>query len=182
MPKRASLGLALLAATLVAGVPADAGDSPILAAMRSELDRSMKALAEAPEPPYFLSYELTESHYIVVAGSFGTLQQSEESRRRQLDVDLRVGSYELDNSRQIRGTRGFERRDRFAYIPMPVDDDPEVLRDLLWYHTDERYKKAVARFTRVETDVQVRVEQEDSSADFSRSAEMNWNAKRSTVR
>ena len=154
---------------LLAPAPAMAESHPVLEAMQQELQRSMKALAEEPEPPYFLSYEITESHRVFVSGSFGTLTGSSESRRRQLDVDLRVGSHELDNTHQIRGGfRGFDFADRFSYIPIPVEDDPEALRDILWYHTDAKYKRAVERLTQVRTNVQVKVEQEDQSADFSR--------------
>lgn len=149
--------------------PSEVESSPVLRAMRQELKRSMAVLREQPEPPYFLSYEITESHRIIFAGSFGTLTSSDEARNRQLDVDLRVGSPELDNTHQIRGGfRGFDRADRFAHVPIPVEDDPEAIRDLLWYHTDARYKHAVERLTQVRANVQVKVEAEDRSADFSR--------------
>ena len=142
---------------------------PVLQAMRQELEHSMEALADQPEPPYFLSYEITDTHRIRISGSFGTVTGSHESRSRQLDIDLRVGDYDLDNTRQLRG--GFDRfafLDRYSYIRVPVEDDPAVIRDLLWYHTDAKYKRAVERLTKVKTEVRLKVEQEDKSADFSR--------------
>lgn len=153
-----------------AGAAADESPtSPILDAMEAELVRSMEKLSSEPDPPYFLSYEITERHTAIVHGAFGTLESSSESRSRQLDVDLRVGDYELDNTRQIRGQFGrSDRSDRYAFISMPVDDDPDAIRAALWYQTDARFKRARERLTRVRTNVQVAVEQEDKSADFSR--------------
>ena len=168
MNVRRCLVVALLLCLAVPAVQA-AEPSPVLQAMRQELERSMKAMADEPEPPYFLSYEITEIHRVSVAGSFGCLTGSNEGTMRQLDIDLRVGDYQLDNTRQIRDRfAGFDFADRFSFVQIPVEDDPEAIRDILWYHTDSKYKRAVERLTRVKTDVQVKVEQEDQSADFSR--------------
>ena len=156
-------------ALLPAGASAEAPpETPILTAMAAELERSMRVLADAPDPPYFLSYEVTERHNVVVRGAFGTAQASTDSRTRQLDIDLRVGDPELDNTRQIRGQFGrFDRGEGYSYVAMPLDDDADAIRAVLWYQTDRRYKSARERLTRVRTNVQVAVEQEDRSADFS---------------
>ena len=169
---------ALLGLTLAAAAHDDGpSPSPVLEAMQQELDRSMRALREQPLPPYFLSYEITENHRISVSGSFGTLGGSNESRSRLLDVDLRVGDYSLDNTHQIRGNRFESFNRRFSFVPIPVDDDPDAIRSALWFHTDSKYKQAMERLTRVKTNVQVKVEQEDKSDDFSReSAEKHLEA------
>lgn len=46
----------------------------------------MEKLKSQPVPPYFISYEVTETHYIDVAGSFGTLIRSNGNRWRVLDI------------------------------------------------------------------------------------------------
>ncbi len=160
--------LALLAAPIRVAAQ-EIPPSTVLAAMEAELTRSMAKLAEEPDPPYFLSYEVTERHVAIVSGSFGTLESSSESRTRQLDIDLRVGDYELDNSRQMRGQFGrADRGERYSFVSMPIDDDPDAIRAALWYQTDSSFKQARERLTRLKTNVQVAVEQEDRSADFSR--------------
>ena len=82
--------------------------SPVLQAMKSELDRSMEKLKTQPVPPYFLGYEIVETRDFGIAAEFGKILNSRESRRRQLDIDLRVGDYNLDNTREIRGGTGPE--------------------------------------------------------------------------
>ncbi len=171
MRRRDRLGLWLLAVACWAAPLAaeEVASTPVLDAMQAELERSMDKLATEPDPPYFLSYEITERYSAFVRGSFGTLESSSEARSRQLDVDLRVGDYQLDNTRQLRGQFGrADRPSRFEYVAVPIDDDPDAIRAVLWNQTDAEFKQARERLTRVRTNVQVAVEQEDQSADFAR--------------
>ncbi len=103
MPRRVFLLLLILALALPALLYAEDQPSPVLRAMQAELDRSLTALKAQPVPPYFLSYEITETHAVHVNGSFGTINASGENRRRVLDIDLRVGDYALDNTHRLRG-------------------------------------------------------------------------------
>ena len=63
----------------VSALPQSVG-SPLLLAMRQELLRSMENLKSQPMPPYFLSYEISESRSVSVHGAFGTILSSTESR------------------------------------------------------------------------------------------------------
>lgn len=141
--------------------------SAILRAMKEELNHSLAALKNQPTPPYFLSYMITEQHRTLIRASFGTLEASSESRTRQLTIDLRVGDYTLDNTREIRGDGGGVRF-RYANIAIPIEDDVDAIRTILWLETDKRYKKAVEEFTKVKTNVAVKVKAEDASDDFSK--------------
>ena len=157
----------VLSAALLALAPLAAlgEESAVLKALNAELVRSMAILGEQPEPPYFLSYEVTEQQAVTVASAFGALAYTNARRDRYLDIDLRVGDYDLDNTRPMRDARNFSRRD-FARIP--IDDDVDAIRSVVWHETDSRYKRAVEQLIRVRTDVQVKVDAEDQSADFSR--------------
>jgi TldD protein len=141
--------------------------SVITDALKSELTRSMEHLKKQPMPPYFLSYELIETESAGVSGSFGSLVSSAPvSRRRQLGIDLRVGSYQLDNTHPIRGAMG-NMFDTFSFYQMPIEDDPDALRAMLWYYTDQKYKRSVEQFISVKTNVKVKAEETDKSGDFS---------------
>ena len=163
--KRLLVLLCLSAAT--GGVSlAQPAATPMLSALQAELDRSMLHLKSQPTPPYFLSYEVSETHRIDVSGSFGTLTRSSDQRRRNLDIDLRVGDYKFDNTRPIRGGAQ-DNRARYSWVEMPTDDNADAIRANLWYHTDQQYKRAVEQFTSAQTNARVKVEQEDNSGDFS---------------
>jgi len=144
--------------------------SPALQAMKAELVRSMGTLKSQPTPPYFISYEITDDETISVNGSFGKIAASEEGHRRQLDIDLRVGDYRLDNTHAIRGGMpDFSgMMNQFSMIAMPIEDDPLAIRNVIWYNTDQKYRTAVQQLTKVKTNVQVQAAPEDKSDDFAR--------------
>jgi predicted Zn-dependent protease len=159
------LSLLLPAAGPAAGKTPDA--SPVLRAMKQELARSMSGLATQPVPPYFLSYQIAETHRITVRSFFGTLTDTRDERSRLLDVDVRVGSYDLDNTHRSRQP-GFGFFPRGGSVRVPLKDDVDAIRSVLWSQTDLMYRQATEQLTRARTEVQVRVAEEDTSADFSR--------------
>jgi len=102
----------------------NAKPSPLLATLKAELDRSLHTLKSQPVPPYFLSYEITDDQVVEVNGSFGEITSSVRSRSRQLDIDLRVGNLQLDNTHLIAtGFPEFNFLERFGFIQVPLDDD-----------------------------------------------------------
>jgi predicted Zn-dependent protease len=140
----------------------------VLSAAKAELSRSFLELRKQPVPPYFLSYEIIDAQSINVTGSFGTLIHSNENRNRHLLINLRVGDYSLDNTRQVRGNMMSYFGSRFSNINLPIEDDPDAVRAILWYQTDSAYKRAIEQLTTVKTNNQLKVEQEDKSDDFSK--------------
>jgi len=145
--------------------PAD----PVLGAMQQELARSLKNLSKAPVAPYFLSYQLTDNRAIQVSASYGALTGSNESNTRLLDLDLRVGDYTLDSSHLLRDAESFpDFGDQLERQKIPLEDDADALRVALWRETERKYRSSVERFQKVKANVQVKVEAEDRSGDFSR--------------
>jgi TldD protein len=141
---------------------------PVLTAMQKELDRSLQNLKKTPTPPYFLSYQLTDNRGIQISASFGALTGSSDQTTRLLDLDLRVGDYALDNTHPVREGGDFgDMEDRFERQRIPLDNDPDALRVALWHETERKYRSAVQRLQKVKANVQVKVEAEDRSGDFS---------------
>ena len=143
---------------------------PILIAMKNEMQRTMDGLSKQDNPPYFLSYAVTETKTIRMSASFGKLKYIENIASRILDIDIRVGNYELDNTHTIRGSR-FEFGGGGKGIELPMSGDEQSIRAVIWNATDKLYKKAVERYGKVLTNRAVKVKEEDSSADFSRQHE-----------
>ena len=139
--------------------------SPVLDAMKTELARSLEKLKSQPTPPYFISYEIAEEHNLYVSGEFGKITSSNEGRRRMLNAQIRVGDYKLDNTHEIRGE--FNPM-MYSSAAVPLDNDVDAIRAVLWYQTDQHYKQAVEQLTKVKTNVKVKVAQEDDSGDFTR--------------
>ena len=164
-PRTVFLSSILLLATAILTSEPALGAGLVLETMREELDRSVEIFSKQPTPIYFLSYEITEDNRFLLQSSFGTISRSFEDERRLIDIDLRVGDPDLDNTHPIRGGFGSRfRRPSRAEIPV---DDVEALRSTLWYQTDKRYKAAIEQLTKVKTNVQVKVQAEDQAGDFS---------------
>ncbi len=51
---------------------------------------------------------------------------------------------------------------------MPIDDDLDALKSVIWLATDRQYKAGVSRLTSVKANNAVKVAEEDTSADLSR--------------
>ncbi len=162
----------LSAAALILATPPVQGATPVLDAMKEELQRSVELLSQQPTPIYYLSYEITEDRNFALSASFGNVTRSSEGERRIVDIDLRVGSPELDNSHPIRGDF-FANFRSFSRVEVPTDN-PDALRNILWYETDKKYKRAVEQLTKVKANVRVKVKEEDQAGDFSPEAPEKW--------
>jgi len=163
-------GAALLATAwvcLATGRPLRAQTQPpVLGAMQGELDRSMPVLSKVDPLAYFMSYTVTDRQYSEVSGSNGALLSSTEDRGRWLEVQTRVGGYQLDNTHKL--------ADRPPSWTSPgtsvvLDDDIPVLRREIWRETDRQYRAASEALIKVQTSQQVQVQTAEGAApDFSR--------------
>jgi len=161
--------------------PQQAEKSLLLNAMEEELQRSMKGLSDKGNPPpYFISYHITELIRYSISASFGATRYSSDGHSRVLDVEVRVGDYQLDSTHRLRGRFGYMPPYRgFAFVP--IEDDLNAIKSALWFETDKRYKEAVERLVQVEANKAVKVEEEDASPDFSRESPEKFIGPVSTV-
>lgn len=147
-----------------------AQDDVIFRALKDEMDRSMKQLKiKGHEAPYFLSYTVKDKDVVRIAGSFGAIDSKNVDRDRDLNVDVRVGDYDLDNTRfSDGGLLGAIMGGRQARgEAVTVDDDYKVLRQALWSETDDAYKSAIEKLEAKKAFLQQNTVK-DRPADFSK--------------
>ncbi len=166
------LSLCLVASVLTpvraADPPVQVKPEPLVGILADELDYAMKNLvSDEGHKPYYIAYAVYDERRMIVTASDGALANSNDERRRRLDVDVRVGDYKLDNTHQIRD-QGAGRAFGGGSEALPLADDADAIRHVLWLETDARFKDAAQRLTRVEANLKVKVEEEDQSDDFSR--------------
>jgi predicted Zn-dependent protease len=162
------LGATLLVLPLRSADPPDGAPkaSPLFDAMKTELDRSLKTLGEQDPAAYYIGYTLTDSQRATVSGSNGALLSSDEARNRWLEVTVRTGSYELDDTHKVDGRTP---PNGGPGTNAPLDDDPEVLRRAIWLETDKQYRAAAEALIKIKTGKEVKVQTEEGRApDFSR--------------
>ncbi len=117
----------------------------VLRAMVDELNRSMTSLGLADlERPYFIEYALLDAGHAWVSARLGAVTGRNQGRSRWLRTDVRVGSYELDNS-NFSGGYGYGGPGRSAGFgaDVPIEDDYHAIRQAIWWATDRDYKQVV---------------------------------------
>jgi TldD protein len=148
-----------------AGGPAQAPTPAVLTAMQEELTRSMAALTPGDPAVYFISYTVADRGFAEVSGSNGALLSSSENRGRWLEVQTRVGGYQLDNTHKLG-----ERPPSWTSpgTTTALDDDIPVLRREIWRETDRQYRAAAEALIKVKTSQEVQVQTAEGRApDFS---------------
>ncbi len=114
---------------------AEAEKDPVLAAMLTELDRSMAHLQlHGFQKPYFIQYRIEDVDNFQTNASFGATTGVDHAHQRVARITVRVGDYKTDSS----GGRGDSALELTA-----LDDNPIALRSALWAGTDRAYKAAL---------------------------------------
>ena len=93
--------IAIFAATggfLAAAGAAKAPTPAVLVAMKDELDRSIAAMPKGDPAAYFISRTMADRQYSEVSGSRWRVADHFRNAARWLEVQTRVGTYQLDNT------------------------------------------------------------------------------------
>jgi TldD protein len=157
------LFLAVLALPALRGQtgPNRPAETVLMRTLQQELDRAMSSLGKAEPAPYFISYAAAEESGTVIVGSNGAIVGNINRRERSVDISVRVGNRELDN------THGDNRYRAITTASLPVEDKADAIARVLWLNTDRMYKRAAQNYLEVKTKTKVRAEEEDPSPDFS---------------
>ena len=132
--------------------------------MSEELNRNFSTLKSKADPaPYFLSYEVNEDDTHEISATLGALAANGHALTRRLDVCIRVGSPKLDNYHRVRG----ERAQFTSGALLTFEDQPAAIKDRIWLETDRAYRLAAERLIKIRTNAEVKVAEQDNSADFS---------------
>ncbi len=152
-------------ATLLLPQKAD-NDDVILRAMRDEMERSreLRVVGGGDDSPYFFSYDLTDTREFQVAAVLGSPISVTHYHFRSPQIDVRVGSYDFDNTGHIFSGRYTGSRFDTSF---PLDDNYLALRDALWLATDTAYKTAIESMSRKRAALNSAAAQTDKLPDFS---------------
>lgn len=144
-------------------------ESPIFQAMQDEMKRTTEKLKlQKEKPPYYVSYKIVDERNIGITGEFGAIVNNNNDHNRYLVVDLRVGSYDFDNTNFVESPQY-----SYSFGPsggtenLPLDDDYDAIRQKIWLATDEKYKTAVDALAKKKSAIEHK-QIKDTIADFSR--------------
>ena len=126
--------------------------SPLLDIMLDENRRWMAALGKKDDPAYYLAYQVTDSRVVNLDAEGGALITDSDETDRHLDVEIRVGSPQLDNTRQLFTEQAGLNAPLTRRGVVPFGTDPEAIASHLWLETDRRYREAVQTLAYIEQD------------------------------
>ena len=126
--------------------------SPLLDIMAAENARWMAALGKANDPAYYLSYQLVEQREVSIDAEGGALVGDNDDTDRILDVEIRVGSPELDNTHALSDDAEGLNEPLPRRAVAPFGTDPLAVSNHLWLETDRRYREAVQALAYVRQD------------------------------
>ncbi len=125
-------------------------DNSIVEALAQEINQAQKRLTQPDAPvPYFIAYKITQVDVRDVTASLSHITASDHRNFVHLEVFLRVGDYDFDNTnfvlpRQISV-------DGNTTISLPIQTTPETARKAAWLATEQAYKEARRQYTAKQT-------------------------------
>ena len=144
--------------------------SPVLEVLAGEVARNLGQLQSEDRevPAYFLAYDLVARDHLWLEVQQGQVVRRRLDSDRTIDIDVRVGSPQLDNSHSQGGNYG-PGNGLGAGEPVSVQDDPLALAQALWMFTEEQYRDALVALSAAESNEQLRSQDEakPASPDFS---------------
>ena len=148
---RMLLAVACLGLSTAQAAPADVqapllspADAAMLAAGEAELMRAMEMTLPGQSSPYYVAYEFLDGHVATAHADSGVLLSFSDDPYRNVRVEVRLGDYELDNSR-FEG--GFGVREGVVMKGLPADPSTIAFRRELWLATDYAYKGAAEQLS-----------------------------------
>ncbi len=114
----------------------------LFSSMKTELERNRKKLhLEEEVKPYYLAVALTDTDSWHMTASLGTLMHRGDLRFRSIQANLRVGSYELDNT----GFHSIYPQSQSASVPFEYND--LAIRRGIFFAFDQAYKAAIQMYS-----------------------------------
>lgn len=138
--------------------------NPLLDLLEKELADTSATLSEQDEKPHYIALTATDVHTMRVSARAGTTVNRTDEHERYLDVDLRVGTAQLDSTHPLRGFSSLERDTRRPLRVPP--DEGYAFRHQLRTELDKRYREAREHIIVLRANQNVLVEEEERADDF----------------
>lgn len=116
-------------------------DDPLIDIIKKEMKREFEILSKEEYKPYYIAYSVDDYDFYQLNVSKGSVISENTDNGRLLSCQLKVGSYELDNTRDVNGF-GVGFSGGISSVPIPLVNDEAVITQYIWSLTDKAYKKS----------------------------------------
>jgi len=127
-------------------LPLQANDK-LVDILKEELDREVRELSSQNPIPYYIEYRVDEIISHNLRSSFGSLVGRNNSQNRTLTTMVRVGDYSFDNTHNLQGTFSMSEQMEVFGSNLPLENEPDAIKQILWRITDQAYKNAASKYT-----------------------------------
>ena len=142
--------------------------SPVLDILKAENEREIGVLRKLEkDPAYYLAFQLVEQRVVSMEAEGGALISDSDETNRNVDVEVRVGSPKLDNTRALADDNNGLNAPLTRRGVIPFGDDKQAIANALWLETDRRYREAVSALGYVKQDQATLKASKDTTGDFS---------------
>lgn len=139
----------------------------LVQALKDEMQRTLNELKDEENNSgeiYFVSYRVIDTRFVSKNFELGGTVSSQRGGNRTLEVDLRLGSYEVDQSNFMgRGVNNSPIR-----RPLPLEDDYDEIRRIAWRITDEVFKNRINAYAQKQTALENQSSTEERDPDFTK--------------
>ena len=113
-------------------------EDEFLQLLRTELKLQYGSLQHSNFPPYFMAYRVNETTEHSISANFGKIYDNSTSKTVFLTIEMRVGTAETDNYHYLTYKTPYLKQ-----IPLPLDENPALVRKILRSETQKAYQEAV---------------------------------------
>jgi TldD protein len=118
--------------------------------LSEEINREKTELSKQKNPPYYIDYRVDDNTVVSLTTSFGSLVADNNNRSRILTTNVKVGDYGFDNTHEFKGDYSLSERNDVYSLALPIEDEPDAIKQTLWRATDQAYKNALSAFAGLE--------------------------------
>jgi hypothetical protein len=137
---RAAITVSALVAVAMLAWPQTGGDEVVLKAMRDEVGRSKSLGLAGLDRPYYIECTVDDADSVSISASLGAIISFNHSPLRVQSVRVRVGDYAFDNTNHVYSD--YYSGSRYDSEQLPIENNYQAIREVLWLATDRAYKAA----------------------------------------
>ncbi|MBN2175324.1 MAG: TldD/PmbA family protein [Bacteroidales bacterium] len=127
----------------IAGIPTLAQTDSLLHILKDELWIEFKELQSTEHPPYFMEFVASDSHTLGISSLSGYTMSVNEDRSRSFSPNIRIGSYEFDNSHTFQNGMPDFNRGTSLLTELPLDNRQDAIRYAIWETTNDLYRETL---------------------------------------
>jgi TldD protein len=117
--------------------------------------------------PYFMAYRVYDTAAVRIVVNKGGIVADQTQNGRALQVEIRVGDRQVDNTHPLRESLDFAQWTGFQNVRLPLDSNAEYMRRSLRTASDFAFRSARDQYQKIAQNLRVRPATDDTGKDFS---------------